>query len=603
MMKNWVGPSGGGGLYLIDGSQSSRGDNIYANIYKGGPVRDKAKSLRIYRQVLFNTGRYLTLRGVRRAASDPSAGRKPLELDRIYVDLDTRSQVPLEKEDRPQKKRSEAFEDRQMRPLRVLEAAAAHRCLILSGDPGSGKSTFVNHLSLCLAAHGLQPDGGWLGRLPEARGRLYEEPLDILLWRWDQIKAGAERTQPRLSELLLDVQRSEVDLKGVLGHLAFEAHQASAEHGSEALADIRKWELVKALARLHPDRSLDWAGQVINTIKFRAGLLLEREPGVYSVGDSQMGHDLLARVRQRLADLLKRGRLSPLERAEAGETVARLGDPCFRADAWHLPDEPLLVFVKIDAEPFLMGSDGKKEKDAQEAEFYQHKVNLPAFYMARYPVTVAQFRSFTNVTDKKNQVSWNRFSGANNHPVEAVTWYDAMAYCRWMTDQLRQWEKTPEPLAGLLREKGWQVRLPTEAEWEKAVRGADGRQFPWGDKADPEKANCEATGIGRTSAVGCFPAGVSPHGILDMAGNVWEWTHSMWGRDWQTPGFKYPCDAKDGREDESADTIMRRVLRGGAFYVSDVSLRCARRHRGNPDSRRRDVGFRVVVAPDFPSGL
>ena len=120
------------------------------------------------------------------------------------------------------------------------------------------------------------------GRLPEARAMLYEETVDILLWRWDELKAAGEETLPRLRELLLDAGRAETDLKAALWKLAFDAHAESGSAGGDGLADIPEWRLVKALAGLHPTGSLDWASQVIATIRMRAGLLLEREPGVYS---------------------------------------------------------------------------------------------------------------------------------------------------------------------------------------------------------------------------------------------------------------------------------------------------------------------------------
>ncbi len=120
------------------------------------------------------------------------------------------------------------------------------------------------------------------GRLPETRSMLYEEAVDILLWRWDQIKAGAEKTLPRLEELLSDADRTKVDLKIVLRCLAFEALREARSEGGETLADIKEWRLGKFLAELHSSHNLDWAHQVINTLKRRTGLLLEEKPGLYS---------------------------------------------------------------------------------------------------------------------------------------------------------------------------------------------------------------------------------------------------------------------------------------------------------------------------------
>ena len=131
------------------------------------------------------------------------------------------------------------------------------------------------------------------------------------------------------------------------------------------------------------------------------------------------------------------------------------------------------------------------------------------------------------------------------------------------------------------------MQLPSEAEWEKAARGINGQRYPWGGEADPDRANYDETGIGASSAVGCFPGGTSPYGCLDMAGNVWEWTASLF-RD-------YPYRADDGREDPTSPDV--RVLRGGAFSDFRRVVRCAFRDYYYPNLGNFYVGFRVVVAP------
>lgn len=265
---------------------------------------------------------------------------------------------------------------------------------------------------------------------------------------------------------------------------------------------------------------------------------------------------------------------------------------------WFLPDDHLLGFVEIPAGEFLMGSNKKKDAQAYDDELKQHKLTLPRYYIARFPVTVAQFQRF--VDESRYQPEHPEcLQGLSNHPVVNVTWYEALKYCEWLTDRLRNWESTPEPLTSLLKKQGWRITLPSEAEWEKAARGADGRIYPWGNKADATLANYSQTGIGASSAVGCFPGGASPYGCEEMSGNVWEWTRSLWGKDVSEPKFKYPYDPNDGREKFDEPDEVRRVLRGGAFLSDDRHVRCAYRSRFFQSSRNDFIGFRLVVRTFF----
>ena len=139
--------------------------------------------------------------------------------------------------------------------------------------------------------------------------------------------------------------------------------------------------------------------------------------------------------------------------------------------------------------------------------------------------------------------------------------------------------------------------MPSNAEWEKAARGdADARAWPCGDTFEETRCNTHELGLDQTSPVGIFGAGASPYGCLDMAGNVWEWTRSLWGTDWQPPQFGYPYSPDDAaREDLGAGDEMLRLVRGGSWIGSRDDARCAFRFGYLPVSRDYVLGFRVVL--------
>jgi formylglycine-generating enzyme required for sulfatase activity len=215
-------------------------------------------------------------------------------------------------------------------------------------------------------------------------------------------------------------------------------------------------------------------------------------------------------------------------------------------------------------------------------------VALAAYRIGRYPVTVTEYRRFLEsggYADTRYWASgghgrrqaparWEEQLRFPNRPVVGVSWYAALAYCRWAGGS-----------------------LPSEAEWERAARGTDGRRLPWGNEPpDPSRCNYAMT-VGHPTPVGVYPLGATPEGIHDLAGNVREWTQSLWGTKPGKPDFRYPYAASDGREDLEAAENVRRVLRGGGFNSNPRIVLCVSRRRYDLHSRLKYVGFRVVVCP------
>jgi formylglycine-generating enzyme required for sulfatase activity/nucleoside phosphorylase len=303
-----------------------------------------------------------------------------------------------------------------------------------------------------------------------------------------------------------------------------------------------------------------------------------------------------------LSDSEASATFEPILRARTGDLLARWGDSRFDAEHWYLPAEPLFGFIEIPVGSFMMGSDQRRDKLAMEdRECPQHEVNLPSYYLAHWPVTVAQFAAFMNESSFQPQDP-NCLRGIANHPVVRVSWHEAMAYCRWLNERLRELARERLDAENLLSEserRFWRgladgslgIGLPSEAEWEKGARGTDGRIYPWEDEADPNLANHNVTGLNGTSTVGCFPGGASPYGCEDLSGNVWEWTRSLFG------DYPYPPEGtkRQAREDPAA--TGPRVLRGGAFLDGAWYARCACRDDGMPGYRYDYYGFRVVASP------
>jgi len=239
--------------------------------------------------------------------------------------------------------------------------------------------------------------------------------------------------------------------------------------------------------------------------------------------------------------------------------------------------------VLIPAGQFLMGSDKKVDRNAYLAELPQRKIYLDAYEIDKFEVTTVQFLKFVLAKDLPPLIDW-QYDGGNfqetmvNHPVMHVSWDDADAYCRW---------------AG--------KRLPTEAEWEKAARGDDGRIYPWGNQmAGLSRSNYGRTGLSgpvrdRPERLLLYPPiisvdkydnGVSPYGLFQMSGNVAEWV-----ADWYDP--KYYASAPD-RNPKGPENGTQRSFRGGGWIDSTPSVRAAQRNGTDPSTKMNWMGFRCA---------
>ncbi|MGO8672638.1 MAG: formylglycine-generating enzyme family protein, partial [Capsulimonadaceae bacterium] len=224
--------------------------------------------------------------------------------------------------------------------------------------------------------------------------------------------------------------------------------------------------------------------------------------------------------------------------------------------------------ILIPAGEFIMGSNDPETwmQDSHPA----HKVTLDDYYIYKNPVTVAMFVKFCDATGRKMPTKppwgWDKA----DYPMVNVSWDDAVAYAKWVG-----------------------AALPTEAQWEKAARGTDGRKYPWGNDWDPAKCRCSSKALGDAGspiAVGSYPAGASPYGVLDMAGNVWEWCADWYADD------TYRIFRE--REPLGPEKGAKRVVRGGSWNNYDEgNFRCACRTDYLPENRYDRIGFRCALRP------
>jgi len=337
------------------------------------------------------------------------------------------------------------------------------------------------------------------------------------------------------------------------------------------------------------------------TLYFALTLLDPPDACLRKVGEGlRPVRELNSDVPEFLADALNRALIvDPRERCQTAAELRQLLQPQpEEAVPRRLPRRPPgplptgsvtavgYELIYIPGGEFPMGSDDRELKDACRP---QHPVVLGPYCIGRRPVTNADYQLFIdNNPDHPvpyspmrfaQRYNWDRRArnyprGLEDHPVVLVTWQDGLAYCRWLSEV-----------------SGYRCRLPTEAEWEKAAcwdpATGQAKRYPWGDEFDEERCNVDAHGALRleSSPVGGYsPAGDSSYGLVDMAGNAWEWTSSLYRF--------YPYQAEDGREDLDADG--ERVVRGGAYDEGPLLARCAWRNGVQPDLRVANIGFRVA---------
>ncbi|HEU4328850.1 MAG TPA: SUMF1/EgtB/PvdO family nonheme iron enzyme [Roseiflexaceae bacterium] len=400
--------------------------------------------------------------------------------------------------------------------------------------------------------------------------------------------------------------------------LAFESAEASKEQALEALAQLEeRAALPERAALLHAFQHAPHG-----PVRARAlELALEREllappqprrPPV-RVPTSGSPPQLLSPAAKPPAPplppelvpaLLRTWQHDPHHRPRLAAGYALAGaDPRFGGEGW-VPE-----LVHVPAGPFLMGS-ADTDTMAPDGEKPQHRLELPDFWIGKYPVTVGQWRRFADSDGYTNCAYWTKAGWrfihtvaslrplaqpwyarllperrtaqtsqpfqwrdpgeeADNLPVFNISWFEAVAYYRWLSAQT-----------------GHPFRLPSEAEWEKAARGPDGRIWPWGDTWRPDQCNSAELGLGRRSPVGSFPSGASPYGALDMAGNVWEWCATQYQR--------YPYEQADEWAAAYLEADVLRRCRGGSFVDNQQLVRGAVRFISDPRERDNDRGLRVA---------
>jgi formylglycine-generating enzyme required for sulfatase activity len=456
-------------------------------------------------------------------------------------------------------------------------------------NPARWPGTQPLHNALSALAFAMQKAGEWGTTVDKAQALKQLgngcDPQQVLL-----LAAGASLLDLAGDHVRFVHQLIQEYFAAVAWQVKWEAGASLGDQWPQGWLKPSGWEetavLLAGLLPDDPTAMIRWVDDLLAVNPLLAARCIAEGGGV------QPDATCIARVQARLVAIATGTELSVQHRNQAGDALNHVGDPRPGVGLTQngLPD---IARCPVPAGEFLMGNTKQTDNWAVSDEAPQHKLHLEAFSIAKYSVTNVQFEAFVRdggYTERWHhcwtEAGWrwrsaqnitgpNKFGGAfeqANHPVVGVSWYEAVAFCQWLSEKL-----------------GRKVMLPSEAQWEKAARGTDGRRYPWGQQIPSEHANYNGTGLHATSAVGIFPLGKSPYGVLDMAGNVLEYTSSKY--------IPYPYDPQDGREDPEG--VDDRTLRGGLWYDSVSRVRCAVRYRIFPDVRYGSFGFRVVVSPGF----
>ena len=371
---------------------------------------------------------------------------------------------------------------------------------------------------------------------------------------WVLAEASAAKRRQCVVPLRLDAAASPLDFEA-LHTLDFQRWDGSLD-APEFLQLVRAVESLAGPANPEPDARAPTSAEVLITEPLT-------QVGPWLIPRSRLNEEVSGILTALLDE-----HTEPERRRELGDQLANMGDPR-KGTGLGAEGIPEIDWVAVPAGPFTYQDDEQPE--------------LERYYLSRYTITNTQYDAFIGAGGYTDERWWSGLAERidapgegqwreSNRPRETVSWYEAMAYCRWLS---------------ATREE--EIRLPTEYEWEKAARGADGLVYPWGNEYNSGYANIDETSVykGRhylesTTAVGLYPQGQSPYGLLDLSGNVWEWCLNPY----------------DEPQIEDGTINVRRALRGGSWFFGTDYARADYRRWNSPDYRYRSLGFRVLcVSP------